>query len=541
MIKYFAIGKKVTAFLLPVLVLNFLFINCSGSKKNAGKNVILITLDTQRSDFLSTYTAGKAETHNIDKLAAQGMLFTQAYSLIPITLPAHAAIFYSLPPHRLQLYNNGQLFKPDKGLISLAEIFNRKGFSTAAFISLGVLQAKFGLQQGFSQYFDSLPPQRWYLNAEEVNHNVYKWLDTHRQEKFFIWLHYSDPHEPYSYPEQEADLSFFLNGQKIKDVCVQSLEHISIKFELQSGLNTIRLKVLNPFPRPWNETRISLNDFHFFSSESLSFEFVNITLLDRDGARILALRDEGLIHINNPGKTKEVEFNAKGNINLFPSERIAAYRRETEYLDQKIGELIDRLTALGLYSKSIIFLVGDHGEGLGEYQTGQGEYYFGHIHYLHNIYLKIPFIIHDPTAVERHLRISTPVSILDVAPTILGLMDWERPNFYQGRDLNKPGLNKSYPVFTETYLPEAIQDRFAAFSFPWHLIFTPELQRFELYDLNKDPEEKHDVFSINRDRPEIIKLTREIQNKSREILKNKKEVKLDKNSEEMLRSLGYIK
>lgn len=534
-------SKSLTSRLLFILFLSLITLHCSGGNSKSDKNVILLTLDTQRPDFISSYAAGQAVTPNIDKLAAQGTLFTQAYSLIPITLPAHAAIFYSLPPHILQLYNNGQLFSPDSKLSSLAEIFQRNGYLTAAFISLGVLQSKFGLQSGFSQYFDSLPPQRWYLNAAEVNDRVYNWLDSHQREKFFLWIHYSDPHEPYSFPEQAADLRFSLNGQVLNEVCVQSLEHISLNLKLNPGLNTLRLTVLNPFPRPWTESRISLNDFRFLSSEGLAFEFSGVNLFERDEARILALYDEGFILINNPGKSREIEFKAQGNINLFPSERVTAYRNETEYLDQKIGELINRLAAFELTSKTVIILVGDHGEGLGEYQTGQGEYFFGHIHYLQNIYLHIPLIIYDPFRTERLPRIDTPATLLDVAPTILGLMDWDEPDFYRGGNLYRSNRDKSNIVFTETYLPEAIQDRFALLSYPWHLIFTPQSRKLELYDIAADPEEKNDVYSSHNNRPEIKTLIQELQKRSREILLNKKEVLLDKNSEEMLRSLGYIK
>ena len=83
------------------------------------KNVILITLDTQRADYISAYNSSKASTPHIDYFAENGILFRNCYSPIPITAPAHAVNFYSLPPHELKAYNNGQTFHSTRRVISL--------------------------------------------------------------------------------------------------------------------------------------------------------------------------------------------------------------------------------------------------------------------------------------------------------------------------------------------------------------------------------------------------------------------------------------
>src|SRR4030042_6954052 len=72
------------------------------------ENVILITLDTQRADYISAYEPANAATPNIDFLAREGTLYRNAYSLIPITLPSHASLFFSEPPHQIRNYTNGQ-------------------------------------------------------------------------------------------------------------------------------------------------------------------------------------------------------------------------------------------------------------------------------------------------------------------------------------------------------------------------------------------------------------------------------------------------
>ena len=111
-------------------MLSLFLIQCSAEEEKKPKNVILITLDTYRADYVSAYNPEKSKTPNIDFFAQEGVLFENCYSLIPITAPAHASLFYSLPPHVLQVYNNGQIFQPEQKKSSLAELFQKKGFKT---------------------------------------------------------------------------------------------------------------------------------------------------------------------------------------------------------------------------------------------------------------------------------------------------------------------------------------------------------------------------------------------------------------------------
>jgi len=131
-------------------------------------------------------------------------------------------------------------------------------------------------------------------------------------------------------------------------------------------------------------------------------------------------------------------------------------------------------------------------------------------------------------------------TILDVAPTILSRMGWEKRPFYQGRDLFENKI-RSESIFEETYTPEAIYDRFGMLQFPWHMVYTPETQKFELYNLISDPGEGDEIFETHKNSEEIIKLQEMLRLKASDILKFRKEVNLDEKSLKMLKSLGYIK
>jgi len=497
--------------------------------------VILITLDTQRADYISAYNPGNARTPHIDALARQGIRFENGYSLIPITLPSHASLFTSRPPHALENYNNGQPFRK-KHVNLLAVIFKDHGFATAAFISLGVLKSKFGLNEGFDIYEDRFPEERWYLNASEVNERIFPWLEEHRNRKFFLWIHYSDPHDPYAPPSLPSDLKVYHNGRLHSALTLQKNERLILKFSLKPGENAVTFRVLNGFPDGRDDFRASLNDFVFRGPEGLNLEYDQIHVLERPTGTSLLVKKEGTLHIFNPGAEKECLIETKGNLNLLPSEKREGYRREVEYMDAQIGELIRRLKAWNLFSKTCILLVGDHGEGLGEHEA-----HFGHIHFLYDVYMKIPLIIRTPVRDGRGRTIRDPATLLDVAPTILSLMGWKKPPSYQGRNLLDSGAPGGRFIFEETYTPESFYDRFAGLNHPWHLIYTPKKQVFELYHLERDPEEKKNLYFTEKLSPPASELQKKVRSKAREILSRKKEVKVDKKSRDMLKALGYIK
>ena len=90
----------------------FLALLLGGASCNSQPRAIfLITLDTTRADHIDYSLTNNLQTPHLAELASRGQYFENAYSLIPITLPSHASMFYSLPPHQLKLYNNGQVHR----------------------------------------------------------------------------------------------------------------------------------------------------------------------------------------------------------------------------------------------------------------------------------------------------------------------------------------------------------------------------------------------------------------------------------------------
>ena len=194
--------KVIISFLVVAVVLGGYFLL---SRQTGIKNVILISMDTTRSDFLSCYGYQRQTTPNIDALAGEGFLFENTISPEPFTLPAHCSMLTgTVPPYHGVLDNRD--YKLGEDNVVLSEILKAKGFTTAGFVSSFVLDSQFGLAQGFDVYDDQfgnvqVSGEGAERRGDETTDRAIKWLDEKRGRKNFVFLHYFDPHFQYNAPE----------------------------------------------------------------------------------------------------------------------------------------------------------------------------------------------------------------------------------------------------------------------------------------------------------------------------------------------------
>jgi len=514
---------------------------CQNSQPQA--NFLLITLDTQRADHIGAYNPEFDISPNIDMLAQKGILFENCDSPIPITLPAHSVMFYSQMPHDLKIYNNGQALEQRSDRPSITKIFHEKGFATGAFISLGVLKDKFGLNEGFDVYDAYFPVGEYYISAEEINNKVFPWLEKIRDKKFFAWIHYSDPHSPYYPPDLPPEIKLYVNDTHIGDYHLNKRIH-EIDCRLESGLNRIRFELQydpSEIPVQSNPAFFDKLEFEDLSNETLLKYSLKSGLTRDDKDRIDINENVTFVEVLNPGEPCDGRIFLRGKMIRKKSVNRKYYRTEVEYMDRQIGKLLEKLRELQLFDKTHILVVGDHGEGLGEYINYSGGDDFGHVNFLYKVYTHVPMIIYNPLGKLEAERRAEPVSLLDVAPTIMGIMGFDQLPHFQGRDLLKTKLEVDHSIFLQTHTPQAEKDIFAFMRYPWYLIFVPDLRSFELFDLENDPSQENNIFNES-DIPEaVINLQRELISKARSVLEAKKTVKIDDKSEEMLRALGYIK
>jgi arylsulfatase A-like enzyme len=169
------------------------------------RHVVLISIDTCRADHLSCYGYSRRTSPNIDAVAAEGILFNHIVTPVPITLPAHSSMLTGTIPayHRVRDNNNYRL---SDSHVTLAEILRENGFVTGAVVGSYILRSHFGLAQGFDSYNDTFKQKvdRPFFtvnerSAEQVTYFANIWLEKHRKEKSFLFLHYYDPHDPYEF------------------------------------------------------------------------------------------------------------------------------------------------------------------------------------------------------------------------------------------------------------------------------------------------------------------------------------------------------
>ena len=405
-------------------------------------NVVLITLDTTRADYLGCYGNQEVETPNIDGLAEEGVRFANAFSAIPLTTPSHSTLLTGLYPFGHGVRDNGSFVLPESQL-TLAEILAEAGFRTGAAVASFPLVRRFGLSQGFSFFDDHVTRHREDIHGEplvtggslffderpagEVNDAIMPWIEEQVDEPFFAWVHYYDPHHP--------------------------------------------LRA----PAPYDQ-----------------------------------------LYADDP------------------------YAAEIAYVDESVGVLLAQLKRLGVYERTVIVVTADHGEGLGEHQEAT------HSYLLYDSTLHVPLIVRTPTG-RQDVVVTDWVSAVDLVPTLLDLLKLEAPEGLHGLSLAHYSIRERHevitrpmPIYAETLSPRLSHgwgELRALMEFPHKFIYGP---RPELFDLESDPREQHD---LSADEPDLTgtlerRLSRLLSNYARPPSDAFSEI--DEEALEMLRSLGYV-
>lgn len=423
-------------------------------------NLLLVTLDTVRADFLEPYGFEGRSSPNLAAFAGGALLFEQAFATAPRTSPSHASILTGRHPGHHGVLFNGFDMPVEVALgadsLTLAEHLRQAGFFTGGIVSAGTLDERYGFQQGFDT-FESEGTRKERQKpeagggADEVTVTALRWLKKHRGERFFLWIHYYEAHSPFHSP-----------------------------------------------PEVWEAMGMA------------------------------------------PGEIVTMESARSGEQTLASIRR--SYQAEIFELDAEVGRLLDGLDELGLDGGTLVAMVGDHGEYLGEHG------YFGHQE-LYDEMLHVPMIIRSPTLEPG--RRPELVSTIDLAPTLLGLLGVPPLPGGQGVDLLDPGQSPPDVVFAEwrNHQPWLGQREarprdliFSARSSSAKVIYDrPFPEQSMAFDIERDAGEQVNLYGAGDPlRPDLEEvLRRHLDTMPAEAL-SFGEMTLDPKTAEMLRSLGYI-
>lgn len=391
-------------------------------------NVVVVSIDTLRPDRLGCYGGSLADTPAIDALSREGIRFQNAFTPVPLTLPAHWTILTGLQPWHHGVVDNGMtLSRPPAA--TLAERFAGAGYDTAAFVSAFVLHRTFGLDRGFSRYDDG-PAADAALGqllhesspADERVDRALSWLRRERTQPFFLWLHLFDPHAPYAPP---------------------------------------------------------------------------------------------------PG------FRARFRDRL--------YDGEVAFVDTQVARLLSALVRAGLKEKTLVVLLSDHGESLGEH----GEETHGLL--LYDATLRVPLILRLPGKLAAGQVRTDPVTLADVAPTILSLAGLPATPGIDGRDLFGPEESSVRAIGAVSEAPRrrlGWAPLIAVREGGWKLISAP---RPELYRVSDDPAELLDRRADDPDRATALARTaRGIEARLQSVLSARGASEPDLEDRARLSALGYV-
>jgi arylsulfatase A-like enzyme/tetratricopeptide (TPR) repeat protein len=161
-------------------------------------SILLVTLDTTRADAVGPDAKG-VSTPAFNALAARSLRFTQAYAPVPETLPSHVSMLTGLYAAGHGVHENGRTLAGAHAVA--AELVQKAGYRTAAFVSSFTLARRFGLARGFEVYDDVFPAGAPERSARETTDAATAYLQQGAAGPRFVWVHYFDPHAPYTPPE----------------------------------------------------------------------------------------------------------------------------------------------------------------------------------------------------------------------------------------------------------------------------------------------------------------------------------------------------
>ncbi len=389
-----ALVARVALVALPLLLLASCSRNAARSTAppvTHGAPVILIVVDTLRSDRLPFYGHATGVTPALSALREDSVLFESAWSPVPLTLPAHASLFTGVLPGVHRVLDNGG-YRLGATLPTLAEVLKGQGYGTGGAVSSIVLGASSGIARGFDFWEDRIEPEAPGLPANRVQRPGSEtarllggWLDSSKSGRLFAFLHLYEPHSPYEPPEP------------------------------------FRSRVADPY----------------------------------DG--------------------------------------------EVAAADAAVGAFLDELKRRGLYEKSLVVFLSDHGEGLGDH--GEDE----HGVFLYREAIQVPLLLKLPSASAGEKpplagsRVATPVQLTDVFPTIataVGVPGYAMPP--DARSLVRLAAGEPAPerrILAETWFPRirfGWSELHALTDGKWQYVEAP---RPEFYDLEADPRQAKNLAS----------------------------------------------
>lgn len=356
-------------------------------------NVIVVSLDTTRADRLGAYGNPNGLTPNLDRFAQEAVVFEHAYAQATSTSPSHASLFTSRYPS--EVFGPGRTASLTDATPTLATVLGAYDYQTVAFVGAGDLSPEIGVGKGFAEYnsigdfasfYHTIPP-------------ALAWLDQRSADKpFFAFIHGYDAHSPYLKPTPWG----YTRGDPAADTLGQQA--------VRSRTERIMDGLLMPDIFPLEEVQQTLLRPRSAQGRRMLAQI----------ATELAPRPEPI----GPGDVAAVRH---------------AYDGAVAYSDTLFGLLMAGLQQRGLLENTIIVVLADHGEQLGE--DGLFFRFCG----VSDADAHVPLMVRLPKAEGGGARVGGLVELVDVMPTLLELTGAVPPAGIRGTSLVPALRGQSFP------------------------------------------------------------------------------------------------
>lgn len=425
----------------------------------APPNLVLVSIDGLRADRVGAYGAVSGATPGLDRLATEGLVCDLSFSQSNESLFSHAALLTGRHPSEIAAPDYRTFLIPGSALL-IPEILSVYGYQTAAFVAGGHVKGVYGFDQGFDLYADEADFGAFFHTVPLAE----AWLAEAVREPFFVFLHGYDTHRPY------------LHAGVFNHVFDAGYEGDIDSVLVHSETERIIDGVYYPdFP------------FQYFWHPGAGER-----ILDPTGYR--RLREYAATH-----EGKRLTHRDQEHI-------FAHYDSGALSADLQLTRFVDGLRTTGAWDHTLLVVVADHGEDLGEHGV------YNHRSTLADSATRVPTVLAGGAlpAALRGRRIPGPCAAVDIVPTLLHAAGAVLPPGLPGRDLLSDAPAPEF-VIQEGVLPMmAVRTATHRLTVQGLPLASPLLElllrvapltspTFSLYDLEHDPEEQVDVLASQQD------------------------------------------
>ncbi|HUT75411.1 MAG TPA: sulfatase-like hydrolase/transferase [Armatimonadota bacterium] len=423
-------------------------------------NVLVIFTDQQRADTIHALGNPVIRTPNLDRLCAEGVSFTSAFSASPVCVPARCALHYGQYPQRSSCYDNGDPM-PEDGRLSFMEALAQAGYRTHGIGKCHFTPDRFALR-GFQAR-----ERQEELLAAPAEDDYLQFLQAHG------FAHIGDPHgvrgEMYYVPQPAQMPAELHPTQWVGDRARTFITE-------QAGS-----------PQPWLLFCSFIHPHPPFSPPSPWHKLYRAPLmpLPHVPADWEALHT-AINRVQNRYKYRDQGFDQ----NLVRCLK-AYYYAAISFIDFQVGRIVQALEQSGHLERTLVIFTSDHGELLGDYRC------FGK-RSMHDACARVPMLARLPGRFPAGLRCASPVSLVDVMPTMLAAADIPGPSTpLDGEDLAAVAAGRSPRQYVYSQYQRAAQAIYTIVGERWKYAYSAPDNREYLFDRQQDPLESRNLAEVH--------------------------------------------